>query len=73
MQRNQKPQKETKNQQNSLGELKPQEIELILLIRTKYRFGSIEIVTRDGLPVDILRTVERTRMGSGSSHELSTT
>jgi hypothetical protein len=43
--------------------LKPQEIDLINLIRTKYRFGTIEILVRDGIPQDILKTVERTRLG----------
>jgi hypothetical protein len=52
--------------QSDLGELKPQEIELIWLIRNEYQFGSIEIITRDGLPVDILKTVERTRLGTFS-------
>lgn len=42
--------------------LKPQEIDLIKLIREKYRFGTIEVVCKDGVPIDILRTVERTRL-----------
>lgn len=53
-----------------LGELHPQEIELIWQIRNRYRFGRVEIETRDGLPQDILKTVERRRLGSFS--ELST-
>jgi hypothetical protein len=44
-------------------QLRPQEIDLINLIRTKYRFGTLEIVVRDGVPQDILKTVERTRLG----------
>lgn len=48
-------------QQNPL--LKQQEIDLINLMRTKYRFGTIEIVVRDGVPQDVLKTVERTRLG----------
>lgn len=32
-------------------------------MRTKYRFGTIEIVVRDGVPQDVLKTVERTRLG----------
>ncbi len=43
--------------------LKPQEIELINLMRIKYRFGTIEIVVRDGVPQDVLKTIERTRLG----------
>jgi hypothetical protein len=42
--------------------LRPQEIDLIKLIREKYRFGTIEVVCKDGVPIDILRTVERTRL-----------
>jgi len=51
------------NNDIDLGVLDYREKELILLIRTKYRFGSIEILVRDGLPIDILRTVERKRLG----------
>lgn len=47
--------------------LKPQEIDLIWLLRNKYRFGSVEIVMRDGLPNDLLKTVERTRLGNLST------
>lgn len=46
----------------SLGELHQNEIDLLWLIRTRYRFGRIEIECRDGLPQDILRTVERNRI-----------
>lgn len=48
-----------------LGELHQKEIDLIYLIRNKYRFGSIEIILRDGLPEDILKTVNRHRLGNG--------
>jgi len=44
--------------------LKPQEIDLIHLIRTQYRFGRIEILTRDGLPTDIEKTISRTRLST---------
>lgn len=44
--------------------LKPQEIDLIYLIRNKYRYGTVEIMVRDGVPSDILRTIERVRLGS---------
>jgi len=50
---------------SDLGELHPKEAELIYLIRTKYRFGIIEIMVRDGLPEDILKTINRYRLGSG--------
>ena len=57
-----RPPERKKADEASLGKLHQNEIDLILLIRTKYRFGSIEIACRDGLPQDILRTVERTRI-----------
>ena len=53
-----------------LGALHPQEIELIWQIRNRYRFGRIEIETRDGLPQDIVKTIERKRLGTFT--ELST-
>lgn len=51
-------------EQNDILPLRQQEIDLILLIRTKYRYGSIEVITRDGVPVDIIRTIERVRLGA---------
>jgi len=39
--------------------LHPNEAELIEKIRTKYRFGRIEVITKDGIPVAIEKTVER--------------
>lgn len=48
--------------ENNLLPLHPREIELLTLIRTKYRYGSLEIITRDGLPEDIKITVERIRL-----------
>ncbi len=45
--------------------LKPQEIELIYLIRNKYRFGSLEIIVQDGVPVDIVQTIRRQRLSTG--------
>ena len=47
----------------SLGKLHQKEIDLIYLIRTKYKFGSIELKLRDGLPQDIVKTIERERLG----------
>lgn len=44
-------------------ELSPAEEELIRLIRKTYRYGSIEIITKNGQPVQILRTVERQLLG----------
>ena len=53
----------SKQVRQELGELKPQEIELIYLIRNLYKFGRIEIETRDGLPQNIVKTVDRQRLG----------
>lgn len=49
--------------QESLGTLYPSEVELIYLIRTRYRYGRIEIEIRDGLPTFISRTIEREKVG----------
>lgn len=51
--------------QEDLGALHQSEVDLVWLIRTKYRYGTVEILTRDGLPADILKTTERERLGSG--------
>ncbi len=65
MLQNQKGEKQllAKKTKDNLGELHPQEIELIWLVRHVYRFGKVEIETRDGLPVDVVKTIERTRLG----------
>lgn len=52
------------NQQQILP-LKQHEIDLIYLMRTKYRYGTIEIQVRDGLPQALLKTVQRTNLGNG--------
>lgn len=49
--------------QESLGILYPQEIELLVLMRKKYRYGTIEIEVRDGLPVFIIQTIKREKLG----------
>jgi hypothetical protein len=53
-----------------LGELKPQEIELIYWIRNVYRFGEITIMTRDGIPQDVVKTINRVRLGHLSTDEI---
>ena len=40
-------------------ELHPNEVELIRRIREQFRYGRIEVITKDGLPMAIERTVER--------------
>lgn len=39
-------------------ELHPNEVELINIIRHRTRFGTLEIVTKDGLPVRMSRRVD---------------
>ena len=56
-----------KLQVSDLGELKQQEIDLIYLIRNVYRFGEVTILTRDGLPQDVVKTVLRVRVGDLST------
>jgi hypothetical protein len=55
-----------------LGELKQQEIDLIYLIRNVYRFGEITILTREGLPQDVVKTVLRVRLGGLSTDYVDT-
>lgn len=52
--------------------LKQQEMDLLYLLRNVYRFGSVEIVMRDGIPVDIVKTVERVRLGNLSTEDIDT-
>lgn len=59
--------------QQEILPLKQNEIDLIVAMRTKYRFGTIEIVMRDGLPQALLKTVERTNLGKGFPQEELTT
>jgi len=55
-----------------IGELKQQEIDLIYLIRNVYRFGEVTILTRDGLPQDVVKTVLRVRLGDLSTGYVDT-
>lgn len=50
--------------------LKHQEMDLIYALRHKYRYGSVEIIVRDGVPQDLIRTVERVRLGNLSTSEV---
>lgn len=70
---NQQQQPPKKITAKDLGEIHPKEAELIWLIRKQYRFGTIEIYLRDGLPEDIIKTVKRHRLGNGIAEgDLST-
>jgi hypothetical protein len=50
--------------------LKQQEIDLIYVLRNVYRYGNVEIVMRDGVPYDLIRTIERTRLGTLSTDDV---
>lgn len=49
--------------QEDLGILYPQEVELITLLREKYRYGEVSIEVRDGLPIFIVQTIKREKLG----------
>lgn len=55
---------QTQKEIDLLMPLKSQEIDLLRLIRSKYRFGTIEIMVKDGVPIDILKTIERQRLST---------
>ena len=63
-----KPKLQKSNSNFGLGELHPREIDLIIKIRTKYRFGEITLVTTDGLPKQILKTIERDLLDDSYPH-----
>ncbi len=50
--------------------LREQEMNLLYILRNKYQQGSVEIIVRDGIPYDILRTVERVRLTGLSPERL---
>lgn len=52
------------NELDLLLPLKPQEIDLLRLIRSNYRYGKIDIEIRDGVPTDLVRTIERHRLST---------
>jgi hypothetical protein len=49
---------ELQNDSTIIIELHPQEIELIHNLRTKFRFGEITIIMREGVPFRIRRITE---------------
>ena len=48
------------NQNNNkiIAELHPKELALVMAIRDRFRYGSIELLTRDGLPYRIIKAME---------------
>jgi hypothetical protein len=51
-------QQQKKPSKEDLGEMNPLEVQLILYIRERFRYGELTIKTRDGLPVLILKSTE---------------
>ncbi len=49
--------------QDDLGSLHTSEVSLIYMLRTKYRWGKVEIEVADGVPVFVSRTIERDKLG----------
>lgn len=52
-----------------LGDLSDAEIDLIMLIRKKYRYGEITVIMHDGQPRQVIKTVERKLLGSLSPED----
>lgn len=46
-----------------LGSIHENELALLHMLRTKYRYGKVEIETQNGIPVFVSRTVERDKLG----------
>lgn len=44
--------------EESLGKLDPKEVELLRLIRERFKFGEIIVQTRDGLPFKVVKATE---------------
>lgn len=58
------------NNKKEIGELHPKEIDLILMIRHVYKFGELNIITRDGMPEAVIKTVLRTNLGGLSTQAI---
>ena len=48
----------TQKRERQVMDLHPNEAELIMLIRTKVRFGLLEVTVKDGLPLKVTRRVD---------------
>jgi len=49
--------------QNSILPLHPKEVDLILRLRNKYKFGEVTIKVRDGIPWTIEKTTVTEHLG----------
>lgn len=45
------------------------EMDLILLIRKKYRYGEIVVIVHDGQPRQVIKTIERKLLGGLSPQD----
>jgi len=57
--------KEVEITEKDILPLHQNEIDLLWFLRNRYRFGEVTLLMRDGLPQDLIKTVERRRMGTG--------
>lgn len=53
-----------KEQFKDLKDLHPLEIDLIITLREEFKYGSVEIQMHDGLPRNLLKTVQRRNLGN---------
>ncbi len=49
--------------QEDLGKMNTEEIALVYMLRTKYRWGKVVIEVQDGVPRFLERTIERDKLG----------
>lgn len=54
----------TKEDLKDLKDLHPLEIDLILTLREDFRFGTVEIQMHEGLPRNLLKTIQRRNLGN---------
>lgn len=54
----------TKDDFLDLKDLHPLEIDLIITLREDFKFGSVEIQMHEGLPRNLLKTVQRRNLGN---------
>ena len=54
----------TKEDLKDLKDLHPLEIDLLLTLREDFRFGTVEIQMHEGLPRNLLKTIQRRNLGN---------
>lgn len=58
------PKKIIKEDIKTFADLHPLEIDLIITLREEYRYGSVEIQMHEGLPRNLLKTIQRKNLGN---------